>query len=293
MDQALKLREMAFRLREPLDAHVVTAPVRTPRVLAVCSGKGGVGKTNFTINFGLALAARGRRVVVLDADLGCANVNVALGMSVRATLADVVRGERGIGEIVVEGPGGLLVVPGGSGVHELANLSGAGLDRLVGGLGELASMGDVLLIDTAAGISKSVVSFAQAADTVLVVTVPEPPAIADAYGMIKVLLSGQRGADVRLVVNRTLRMFEGRSVHEKLDLVVQRFLGARVKLFGQVPDDEVVPQCVRLQKPFLLQCPDSGGAQAVSRIADDFLAEGAPAKGGVAGFLERLVRWFR
>lgn len=262
------------------------------RILAITSGKGGVGKTNFTINFALALLERGVRVAVLDADLGLANVNVALGMAVRSSLHDVIRGEKTLAEVMLEGPGGLRVIPGGSGVAELANLGDDGRRRLLGQLRELASMADVLLIDTAAGLSKNVLAFAAAAETVIVVTVPEPPAIADAYGVMKALLTGRRDADVRLVVNRTLRAFEGKAVFDKLDLVVRRFLGVRIRSLGQIPDDEVVPACVRLQRPFLLEAPASPASQAVRRLAGEFL-RGRGAGRGLGGFLERFLGWFR
>lgn len=263
------------------------------RILAVCSGKGGVGKTNFTINFALALREAGQRVVVLDADLGMANVNVALGMPVRASLVDVVSGEKRLAEVMVEGPGGILVIPGGSGVQELANLDEAGRAHLVGELATLGEQADVLLIDTAAGISRNVLAFASAAETVLVVTIPEPPAIADAYGMVKALIAEKQDADVRLVVNRTLRPFEGKAVHEKVNLVVQRFLGANVVPFGSIPDDETVPNCVRIQKPFFLHSPSSPSARAVRGMAQEFARQERAPSEGVGGFLDRLLRWFR
>lgn len=294
MDQALRLREMARQTRgEGSDTPPEAADPAAMQVVAVTSGKGGVGKTSFTINFALALREQGKRVAILDADLGMANVNVALGMAVRSTLQDVVSGERRLEEIAVEGPGGVLIVPGGSGVQSLADLDEAGQRRLVEGLGALAQRADVLLIDTAAGISRSVLAFACAADQVVVVTVPEPPAIADAYGMIKALLTRKRDARVRLVVNRTLRSFEGKAVQEKLDLVVRRFLNAEIQPLGTLPDDEAVPMCVRVQRPFFLHSPSCGAARAMRKVARDFLGEQNRSNGGAGGFLERLLGWFR
>jgi len=294
VDQALELRRLAADRRSRVVSEV-SGPEAAPeklRIVAVASGKGGVGKTSFTINFALALAQKGQRVAVLDADLGMANVNVALGMAVRASLHEVVRGERTMSEVMVEGPEGIQVIPGGSGVQELADLGEEGRAHLLAGLEELAHHADVLVVDTAAGISRNVLAFACAADTVVVVTVPEPPAIADAYGVIKALLHSKPGADVRLVVNRTMGPFEGKAVFEKLDLVVQRFLGARLRLFGQIPDDEVVPGSIRLQRPFLLAEPGAPSSRAVRRLAAEFLGESAGG-GGLAGFLDRLVGWFR
>ena len=293
MDQALELRRMAASRREAgLDADVPVSEEAPLRIVAVTSGKGGVGKTSFTINFAMALAERGLRVAVLDADLGLANVNVALGMTVRTSLHDVVRGEKQLEEIIVEGPGGIQVIPGGSGVAELANLDDAQRTHLLDQLRGLSSLADVLLIDTAAGLGRNVLAFAAAADTVIVVTVPEPPAIADAYGVIKALLTQYRSADVRLVVNRTLRAFEGKAVYDKLSLVVRRFLGVSIRSMGHIPDDEVVPACVRQQRPFLLEAPESPSAQAVRRLASEFADDGTQGR-GLKGFLNKLVGWFR
>ncbi len=294
MDQALKLREMAAQNRATRVSGPPPAPSpETPlRILAVTSGKGGVGKTSFSINFALALRSLGKRVALLDADLGLANVNVALGLPVRSTLQEVVSGERTMREVAVEGPEGLVLIPGGSGVQELADLDAAGRQRLVSGLSELAGLADILIVDTAAGISRNVLGFALAADTVVVVTVPEPPAIADAYGVIKTLLTEKRDADIRLVVNRTMQPFEGRAVYEKLDLVAQRFLHTRLRSLGAIPDDETVPRCVRQQKAFFLECPGSQPSRAVRRMAEDLAGEGN-GTGGILGFLGRWMRWFR
>jgi flagellar biosynthesis protein FlhG len=291
LDQALELRKLAAEKRAALGA-VSASSERGMRIVAVTSGKGGVGKTNFTINFGLALVEQGSRVAILDADLGMANINVALGMAVRSSLHDVVLGQRTLTEVMVEGPGGIKIIPGGSGVQELAEIGEKARTRLLEGLTELAEFVDVLLIDTAAGISRNVLGFACAADTVVVVTVPEPPAIADAYGMIKSLLTLKRGADVRLVVNRTMRPFEGKAVYEKLNLVVKRFLGAHITSFGAIPEDDAVPDCVRRQRAFLREDPNSPVSRAVRRLAESYLGDRRVDSGGVSGFLKRLVRWF-
>jgi flagellar biosynthesis protein FlhG len=293
VDQALELRRLAAEKREAAgEARPSPATSRGMRIVAVTSGKGGVGKTSFTINFAMALAEQGIRVVILDADLGMANVNVALGMAVRSSLHDVVQGDRSLFEVMVEGPGGIKIIPGGSGVQELAEIDEAARGRLLEQIADLAKVADVLLIDTAAGINKNVLGFACAADTVVVVTVPEPPAIADAYGMIKSLLTRKRDADVRLVVNRTMRPFEGKAVFEKLDLVIHRFLGVRITSFGSIPEDDAVPDCVRRQQAVVLEVPNSAASKAVKRLAEVYLGDRREGQGGVRGFLQRLVRWF-
>src|SRR5581483_2907151 len=182
IDQASELR----RLMQPArtTGRDVSSPTRT-RVLAVASGKGGVGKTNLTVNIGIALARDGKRVVVLDGDLGLANVDVLLGLTPKWTLQHVVAGECELVDALCRAPGGIWVIPGGSGVDQLANLSVEGRRRLVDSLASLDGQADVLLVDLAAGVSEDVSTLLAAAPEVLVVTTPEPTAITDAYALVK------------------------------------------------------------------------------------------------------------
>ncbi|GAB4257818.1 MinD/ParA family protein [Thermincola ferriacetica] len=164
------------------------------RIIAVTSGKGGVGKTNFTINFALSLMAYGQKVIVLDADLGLANIDVILGISPKYNLYHVLKGEKTIQEIIVPGPQGLQIIAGGSGIQELANLRRWQVEQFIAKLGELEGLADILIIDTAAGLSRNVMSFVLAADEVIVITTPEPTAITDAYGLVKVMTTKKRTA---------------------------------------------------------------------------------------------------
>ncbi|MBI3892989.1 MAG: MinD/ParA family protein [Candidatus Wallbacteria bacterium] len=290
-DQAVKLRELA---RQPSRAAVAGLPgmARSPRVIALTSGKGGVGKTNLTINLALSLAQRGKRVLVMDADLGLANVTVALGLHAPYSVMDVLSGARSLAEVMLEGPEGIRIIPGGNGVAELADLGDAARERLLGAFQRAALDADFVLIDTAAGISKNVLSFALAADTVLVVTVPEPPAMADAYGIIKALYASNPGVDVRLVVNRVRRDYEAKAVHDKLGLVVKRFLSANLQCLGAIREDTAVSNAVREQKALVLCYPDSNAAAGVREICAKLLQGQDAGRGGLRGFLERLAGWF-
>jgi flagellar biosynthesis protein FlhG len=293
-DQALKLREIAHE-RRAYQASALPNLVgvdRSPRTIAVTSGKGGVGKTSLCINLGLAVAAQGKRVVILDADLGLANINVALGLKVRANLLDVLTGSRTIEEIMIEGPGGLQIIPGGSGIAELANITDHQRERLIGSFSRLARHADVLIIDTSAGLSRNVISFALLADVVLVITVPEPPAIADAYGMIKSLLAANPGVDIKLVVNRILSRYEGKAVEDKIQLVVRRFLNGRVEPIGCMREHPLVSEAVRAQRPLLLEFPSAGVSQDVRDIQGRLFTDDSTAPGLVRGFVDRLKRWF-
>jgi flagellar biosynthesis protein FlhG len=240
----------------------------------------------------MALAAQGKRVILLDADLGLANINVALGLRAKYTLQDVLTGQRSIEQILIDGPGGVQIIPGASGIAELANISDHQRERLIGSFSRLAKLADVMVIDTSAGLSRNVVSFALLADVVIVITVPEPPAIADAYGMIKALKQSNPGIDIKLVVNRILSAYEGKAVQDKISLVVRRFLNGSIDAIGCLRENPLVSDAVRAQKPLLLEHPTSPVAIDVRQIAARLFPEETRAGGAVSGFLDRLKRWF-
>ena len=295
-DQALKLREIAYE-RKAFQGGALTNLVgvetqAAPRTIAVTSGKGGVGKTSLSINLGLALAAQGKRVILLDADLGLANINVALGLRARYTLQDVLTGQRNIEQILIDGPGGIQIIPGASGIAELANITDGQRERLISSFSRLSKLADVLLIDTSAGLSRNVVSFALLADVVLVITVPEPPAIADAYGMIKALMQTNPAIDIKLVVNRILSSYEGKAVQDKISLVVRRFLNGSIDTVGCMRENTMVSDAVRAQKPLYLEHPQSPVACDVREIAAKLFPDGAQNGGLMSGFVDRLKRWF-
>ncbi|MBC7346437.1 MAG: MinD/ParA family protein [Clostridia bacterium] len=277
-DQAARLRELVARRSFPL------------RTLAVGSGKGGVGKTSVALNLGLALSERGRRVAVLDGDLGLANVDVMLGLSPHYTLYDVLAGQRTLEEIVLKGPANLHVIPGGSGIAALANLSAAQRQRLVESLRLAVQEMEFLIIDTGAGIGQAVMSFLLAADEVIVVLTPEPTALADAYALIKVLAQGKMHRWVYLLVNRVSGPSEARQTLRRLQVVVQRFLGIELRFLGFIPEDAAVSSAVLQQRPLLLSYPRSRAAEQLRFIAQRLLGEEAltPAAGR-GGFLARLL----
>ncbi|MGI6225623.1 MAG: MinD/ParA family protein, partial [Peptococcales bacterium] len=181
-----RLRALTKNLKAKAECEI-SGKSRLTKVITVASGKGGVGKTNFTLNFGLALAELGQKVLILDADLGLANVDVILGIVPKYNLLHVINDEKELSEIVIEGPKGIKIIPGGSGIYELADLKEWQLERFLIRLTTLEKEYDYLLIDTGAGISKNVLDFALAADEIFIITTPEPTSITDAYGLIKTL----------------------------------------------------------------------------------------------------------
>ena len=308
-DQADKLRMLAAEIRnrpasgpvKPGQASAAKAPkgikgdlpYSAPpraRVIAISSGKGGVGKSNLSINLALSLCKLGRQVILFDADLGLANADVLLGLQPRYNLTHFFQGGRSLQEIMVEGPLGLKVIPSGSGISQLADLGVQERERVLSHFALIEDQADYLLVDTGAGISKNVTSFAQAADEVIVVTTPEPTARLDAYGLIKVLASENYAGKLQVVVNMAESPAEGEEVGRLMETLATRFLNAHVEMLGMIPRDRSVQLAVRAQKPFSLEYPDSPASQAVLAIASKISqVHMAPSgSGGMKAFLERL-----
>jgi flagellar biosynthesis protein FlhG len=261
------------------------------RVIAVTSGKGGVGKTNVSVNLSVALAIQGKRVLLMDADLGLANVDVLLGLHPASNLSHVIKGERTLEEIVIEGPAGLRVVPASSGIKAMAELSPAEHAGLVRAFSELSFNPDVLLIDTAAGISDSVVTFSEAAHEVVVVVCDEPASITDAYAMIKLLNREHRIHRFRILANMVRSAQEGIDLFRKLSKVSDRFLDVTLEYVGAIPHDEFLRKAIQKQRAVVDAYPRSRAAAAFSKIAQRLMHWPLPRSpsGSIEFFVERLL----
>ncbi|MBX5467170.1 MAG: MinD/ParA family protein [Firmicutes bacterium] len=262
--QETSLREWMRRQRVEASDPMATGATR---VLAVTSGKGGVGKSSVTLNLALALAALGDTVTVLDADLGLANINILLGVNPAHTLLDVVDRRMALKEIMVAGPGGIRIIPGASGVTQLASLTRTQIDHIVEGFGEIDGETQWLLIDTGAGISPAVMSFVLAAREVLVVTSPEPTALADAYGVVKAIWEEEVPMTVRLVVNRARSLDQAEAAGRRLIDLARRALEMEVEWLGLIAEDDSVPRAIMRQEPVLLAYPRSRAARDIEQIA--------------------------
>lgn len=269
-----------------------TTPAGRPvKVIAVTGGKGGVGKTTVSANLAIALADRGRRVLVLDADLGLANIDVLLGLQPRWNLSHVLAGEHSLDEIMVDGPKGIRIVPASSGVGRMANLGALEHAGLVRAFSELQAPVDVLLVDTAAGLHDSVLTFARAAQHALVVVCDEPASLTDAYALIKVLSREQGVGRFQVVASQTRSPGEGRGLYQKLLRVCDRFLDVTLEYAGHVPYDEFVRRAIQCQAAVVEAFPGSPAAQAFKNLAaraDTWLAPDG-ARGHLEFFVERLV----
>lgn len=260
------------------------------RVIAVASGKGGVGKTNVTANLAVALAQRGRRVCVLDADLGLANLDVLLGLSPKLSLLHVLRGERRLPEVIVDGPAGIRLIPAASGFEELTALGPEDRLRLLGELDTLDASVDVLLVDTAAGISSNTLYFTAGAAEVLVVLTPEPTALTDAYALVKVLAARYGRREFMVVVNMAANAADADATFSRFARVAQRFLRVQLEYQGWVPYDDALPRSVRHQQPVVLGAPGTPASVALVDLARRLTARPAStAQGGVQFLFERLL----
>lgn len=261
------------------------------QVIAVTGGKGGVGKSNISVNLSLCLSQMGRRVVLMDADLGLANIDVLLGIKADKTIADVLSGQCELRDILINGPGGIRIVPAASGVQHMASLGAQQHGAMIQSFSDISSQLDVLMIDTAAGISDTVVSFVRAAQEVIVVVCDEPSSITDAYALIK-LLNKEYGLNrIRVVANMVSTTREGQHLFAKLSGVCERFLDVTMQYVGAVPFDENVRKAVQKQKAFVDFAPRCKASIACKQLAhkiDEWPVLASP-RGHLEFFVENLL----
>jgi flagellar biosynthesis protein FlhG len=305
-DQANRLRELMSQNQAQKLATVqpparlaasslIPSSTSDARVIVVTSGKGGVGKTNITVNLALALSKRQKKTVLLDADLGMANVDVILGVSPKAHLADVINGAKTLEEILLPVNEFLDIIPGGSGIHELADLDQPSLEKLIRQLRTLEHRAEFILVDTGAGISRGVLNFVLAANEVLVVTTPEPTAITDAYGLIKAIDQHNPLARVQLLINMAESEQEARAVAQKLIMIVDRFLDIDVSYLTYMEKDPNISRSVLQQQPFYLAFPYGPSTRRINMLASLLVEpeDGHEPPPASTSFFTRLAKLFR
>ncbi|UTC74613.1 MinD/ParA family protein [Treponema sp. OMZ 792] len=264
-------------------------PKRKTRIIAVTSGKGGVGKTNISTNMAIAYAKMGKNVIVIDADLGLANVNVMMNIIPKFNLYHVMKKQKKMSDIIIDTEYGIKFIAGASGFSKIANMEEAERSDFIKELYTLAEA-DIIIIDTSAGVSKNVLSFVAAADEVVIVTTSEPTAITDAYGIIKIIATEVENYDLNLkmVVNRVNSALEGKKIAERMIQIVAQFLNLKVEYLGFIYNDPAVEQAVLKQKPFFIYAPKSKAAGCLRHIVAKLEKTDYNEYSGFSGFLQKL-----
>jgi flagellar biosynthesis protein FlhG len=266
-DQAERLRELMREKNSAQDRQSQPWGTKKGRIITVTSGKGGVGKTNLSVNMALAYARRGKKVTIMDADLGLANVNIMLGIVPNWNLYHVIQKKKTMKEIIQDTDYGISIVAGASGFSKIANLTADERQSFIDEMDTLQDA-DIIIVDTSAGVSDNVLDFIAAADDAVVVTTPEPTAITDAYGIIKIIATeiGNLNLGLKLVVNRAKSVAEARKVADNITGIAGQFLNLKVEYLGCIFDDHVVSQAVLKQKPFMVIDPKCKASQCVEHI---------------------------
>lgn len=282
--------------REKDEDEPLTTIQGKPRIIAVASGKGGVGKTSTTVNMAISLSRLGKKVVIFDADLGLANAEILMGITPPYTLYDCLKGRVKIKDILVPGPEGISLISGGSGFVELAHLNDEMLQNLMDSLQVLDKEADFIFIDTAAGISKNVLAFIAAAEELLLVLTTEPTSITDAYSLAKIVSKYGLHNEVHLVINRVSTSGEAVNVYNRFENVCKNFLSLSINYLGCIYEDRSVPEAIKAQSPLISYRVNSPAAKCISRIStriSDKSFATKDANSGILGFANKLVRLFR
>jgi len=290
-DQAEKLRETMRQKKGAAEKPSSIKENKKARIITVTSGKGGVGKTNVSVNLALAYARTGRKVVVMDADLGLANVNVMLNMIPKFNLYHVIRKQKTMKEIMVETEYGISMVAGASGFSKIANLTEEERQYFIEELNTLSSA-DIVIVDTSAGVSSNVLDFVAAADDSLIITTPEPTAITDAYGIIKIVATeiGNLNMGLKLIVNRVKTAAEAVKIADRMINITSQFLNLKLEYLGFIYDDPAVPRAVLKQRPFMVVEPKCKASQCMQHIVSRLDKTEIRDNGGFGNIVKRMFR---
>jgi flagellar biosynthesis protein FlhG len=280
IDQAEKLRKIMEEKEKKGKTKIIT----------VASGKGGVGKTNFAVNLAIAYAQYGKNVLVMDADLGLANVNVILGIIPKYNLYHVVKRKKMMKEIVLDTKYGIKIIAGASGFSELANLPDEEREYFIESLVDL-NFADIIIIDTGAGVSNNVLSFIVASDETIIVTTPETTAITDAYGIIKSIYALDKDIVIKLVINKCKNIPEGKKVAERIINIAFQFLSIKVENLGYIMEDEIVEKAVKMQKPFISLNPKSKASLSIYHIVSQLEHINNTEGKGIYGFIKKFFNY--
>ena len=262
---------------------------RKTKVIAVTSGKGGVGKSNVSLNFALSLIALDKKVIIIDLDVGMGNIDVLMGVSPKENLISLLENSLSLEAVIEAGVNGLQYIAGGNGIGKILSLSGDQLNHFFKEFGSLQGKVDYIILDTGAGLTNEGLRFLQAADDVFLVINPEPPSITDAYGVLKALQVRSTQLPVKLIVNRAMSSQEAERTAGNFQKASEQFLQKSIDVLGWIPDDATVRKAVIAQSPYLLEYPNSKASKAVEKLVGTYLEIPSPYKLGVKGFLTKML----
>lgn len=283
LDQAQRLRQMAA-------SNKLDEKKNCPKIITVTSGKGGVGKSNFVVNLGLTLQKNGKKVLIFDADVGMGNDDVLLGFLPKYNVFDVIFNNKNIEDVIVTGQYGIKLLPGGSGMTRINEITNVQRNKFLEKLSALENL-DYILMDTGAGINRSVLGFIACCDELIILTTPEPTSLMDAYSLIKAVVHFKIKSKAKVVINRTLDKSEGQETYEKFKNAVKTFLKIDVEYIGSVSEDKKLVQAVRSQKPFVISSPNCEAAEDILKIANKL--QGIESKGtSVQGLFKKIFNIF-
>lgn len=287
-DQAENLRQLVMN-RADRQATVSTS---NTRIITIASGKGGVGKTNFTINLGILLQKMGYKVLIIDADLGLGNVDIMLGLSSPYNLSHIVFNGIDIQEVIIEGPSGIMILPGGNGLLELANLKPRQLDKFIRELTKLESMVDIILIDTGAGLSANNIKMILAANEVILITTPEPTSLMDVYGVVKIVSKIDRNRHFDLVMNKVDNINEANNNIKNIQKAGKRFLNVEISTLGLLDNSSIVSKSVKDQRPFVLDYPHSKISKQLNSIVNSLTGAERGERMTIKTYIYKLFKFF-
>lgn len=289
MDQAKELRTMINNTKPSIKDSL------SAKVITISSGKGGVGKTNFSANLAIHLANRQKRVVIIDADFGLADIEILLGVCPQYNFYHILKSKKTISEVIMDTKFGIKFISGGSGLQELANITSQEIKHFIEQFEYIDKMADIIIIDTGAGISTSVTSFIKAANEPIIITTPEPTSFIDAYTLIKIIKEQNDTLDsIKIIVNKADDMYEADRVFRKIEYVCQKFLNIKIEKVGHILSDTSLVKAVKKQVPVILSYPDSDFSKSIKEIGDKIISEPTNLHGenGIKGFVKRLLKNF-
>lgn len=286
LDQAERLRQLAGQERK--SKKEVSLKTSKPRIITVTSGKGGVGKSNFVVNTAISLQKMGKKVLIFDADMGMGNDDVLMGFLPKYSVFDVILGNKNIDEVIIEGPHGVKLLPGGTGVTRIEEIEEKQREDFIEKLSSLNDL-DYIIMDTGAGINKTVLGFAACCEELIVITTPEPTSLTDAYSLVKAVNHFKIKDSAKVVVNRIIDSKEGEVTFNKFNGAVKKFLNVELQYLGSISDDKKLVQAVRKQQPFVIGYPNSFAAKDINNIADKIIGLELNKKGSSVQDLFRKI----